>query len=119
MAEPQEISPSSDLPKALFRFFWDVDPASLSWAEHRDFIVLRLLTAGDLDAYRWIRAGLGDEGLRSWLLSRRGKGLDARRLRFWEIVLDLPAEEVSDWVKESQSGVWQKRSGADVPHRGA
>lgn len=110
MAHPAETSSSSDLPRAFERFFWDVDVASLRWADHRDFIVLRLLTAGDLDAFRWVRARLGDEGFRDWLRSRRGRGLDARRLRFWEIVLDLPEEDVSAWIEARRSRAWDERS---------
>jgi len=97
------------LPAYLEPFFWDHDFSTLSWEEHRDFIVGRLLSAGDWRSIRWLVARLGLPGIRDWIIAHRARGLDPRQVRFWEIVLDLPAEPVSEWLEEKRANPWFRR----------
>ncbi len=90
--------------------FWDVDPLSLSWETHRDFIIRRILSAGSQEMLHWLQRRLGDEGLSDWLLAHEGGGLAPRQLRFWQLILDLPASEVDRWVRDALQSVWWKNS---------
>ncbi|MBI4492721.1 MAG: hypothetical protein HY690_08030 [Chloroflexi bacterium] len=99
------------LPAHLEPFFWDYDFSSLRWESDRDLIIARILAVGDWEALQWLLRQEGKEGLREWIRARRGRGLDARRLRFWELVLDLPRREVNRWLRELRRDSWPGRSG--------
>lgn len=84
--EPETTGPvtkenaTSNLPEELRAFFWDYDPELLSWDRNRHVIVLRLLEKGGMQAVRWLRAHLTDDEIRAFILRRRGRGIDPRRL---------------------------------------
>jgi hypothetical protein len=85
---------STALPASLYQYFWDVDPAGLTLEGDRYTIVRGLLERGGLDGIVWLRREVGDDEIRSVLISIQGRGLEPRRLRFWQLVLGLPAEQV-------------------------
>jgi hypothetical protein len=97
------------LPQRLKPLFWDHHFARLTWDADADLITSRILAAGDWDSVRWLRRSLGDEALRSWLERRRGAGLSARQLRFWELVLNLSHREVKAWLADRERQVWEGR----------
>ncbi len=97
------------LPPSLRRFFWDQDFDRLRWPEHRDPVARRLLSAGDGPALAWLRSEAGDSWLRDLLWRTRGRDLDARQLRYWQIVLDLPEAEVDAWLADPARRVWEER----------
>ena len=103
-AEPPELD------ELLRRYLWEYDPARLSWEENRHTIVTRLLESGGWDAVRWLRTHLSDDELRAFLVRRRGRGLEPRRLRFWGLVLDIPEEEVDGWIAAARSNPWFNRT---------
>ncbi len=98
------------LPRELHRYFWDYEPDALSWEEDRHTIVSRLLEAGGWDATRWLLEELSDDELREFLLERQGRGVDRKRLRFWQVILDLPGEEVDRWIAVRASDPWSRRT---------
>ena len=98
-----------ELPKRLRNLFWDCDFDTVTWQKHRNFIIRRVLDRGDWEAIQWLRAAAGDEAMRQWFLEKRGGGLDPRKLRFWELILDLPKEEVDRWVAEARKSLWHGR----------
>jgi hypothetical protein len=97
------------LPQFLKPYFWDYDFAALSWGEHGDFIIRRLLQSGSWPALTWLRAQVGDIELRRWIEQRRGAGLNPRQMRFWEAVLDLPRAKVTRWVHRAAKHPWERR----------
>ena len=99
----------SELPAFLRPLFWDADFAALSWERDRDFIAVRILAAGEWTAVQWLRRELGDDGIRALIERRGGRGLSPQQLRFWEIVLDLPHEQVTPWVGRAKEGTWAQR----------
>ena len=99
----------SGLPELLRPLLWDYSFSQLSLARDRDLIIRRVLSNGSWDTVRWLRRRLGDQELRRWLITHRGRGLTARQLRFWGVLYDLPARQVNQWVKTAQSGVWAQR----------
>jgi hypothetical protein len=87
------------LPESLRPLFWDYDFEQLGWPEHRDFVIARILQNGGDDAIAWLHEVVGDTELARWLRERRGRGLDPRQMRYWQVILDLPAQEVDQWIE--------------------
>jgi hypothetical protein len=81
----------------------------LTWEADTDQIVGRILAAGDWEALRWLLRRLPRPALRDWLERRRGAGLSARQLRFWEVVLRLPRRQVDSWLADPARQVWEGR----------
>jgi hypothetical protein len=98
------------LPKRLEPFFWDYAFHRLSWERDRDLVIARVLEHGDWDAIQWLRARVPAGELRQWIINRQGRGLDARRLRFWELVLDLPHRQVNRWMATQRQSPWHQRT---------
>ncbi len=91
---------SEPLPEHLRPLFWDYDFNQLRWPESRDLVIARILQNGGDDALRWLRTEIGDGELGDWIRRTRGRGLDAARLRFWQLILGLPADEVDRWIED-------------------
>ncbi|MFQ5707812.1 MAG: hypothetical protein ACE5HO_10210 [bacterium] len=88
-----------EISDALHSLFWDCDIRTLSWEKHQNYIVSRVLQEGTWEAIQWLRATLGDHELKQWLINQSGADLDARKLRFWELILDLEPERVNAWIE--------------------
>lgn len=102
----------STIPPHVRGCFWDCDPQALTFDEHADFIITRILSSGDWDAVQWLRACTGDAAIAGWLRKTRGGSLSGPQLRFWEVVLDLPHRTVSGWMITARHSVWEGRSAA-------
>jgi hypothetical protein len=87
------------LPGHLKPLFWDYEFQRLRWGTDRDLIIARVLASGDWKATGWLRRRVDSEALRAWIEARHGRGLDPRRLRFWELILDLPHRRVNEWLR--------------------
>jgi hypothetical protein len=71
------------------RLFWDVDTRALDPEAHEDFILGRVLTEGSWEAIGALRAEVGDDALRTFVI-RAPHRLTARARRFFEVVLSIP-----------------------------
>lgn len=103
-------SETVELADLLRRYLWEYDPAGLSWESHRHTIIGRLLESGGWDAVRWLRAHVSSEELRGFLVRRRGRGVEPRRLRFWGLILEIPREQVDEWIATARSNPWNRRT---------
>lgn len=103
------------LPDRLAPLFWDHDPARLAWPADRALIITRVLAKGGLEAWRWLRRRVSDAELAAWIRRRRGRGLSRQRLRFWQLVLDLPAAEVDIWIAARAEDPWYDRRHPEEP----
>ena len=97
------------LSRRLRPLFWDHDFGRLTWKADSDLIIGRILAAGDWEAVRWLLRRLPRPALRHWLERRRGAGLSARQLRFWELVLGMPPRQVDTWLADPKRQVWEGR----------
>jgi hypothetical protein len=97
------------LPASLRRFFWDQDFDQLRWPEDLEAVARRLLAVGDGPALAWLRKEVGDGRLCDVIRATRGRDLDPRQLRFWQIVLDLPARDVDAWLADPARRGWEER----------
>ncbi len=107
---PRNRRPKNGLPGFLRPLFWDTDFLSMRWPRDRDQVTARILASADWKAITWLRRRLSDEGLREWFLAHKGRGLDPPRLRFWELVLDLPEKEVDLWIETMRRDPWHRRT---------
>jgi hypothetical protein len=104
-------SASDALPEMLRALFWDTDFEQVSWRDHRDYVIDRVLSAGTWDAICWLRTRLDDASLRQWIEDHEGRGLSSRQLRFWEVVLDIPSQLVDKWLDSEGRRLWEGRRG--------
>lgn len=79
-------------PKQLWKYFWDVDPASLEPSRNFLFIIQRLLNQGDEKAVRWVRRNFNESQIRQTFEKMRD--FNPRVANFWRIILDIPLEKV-------------------------
>lgn len=99
-----------EIPDELGRFFWDVDFSKLSWGEHSEHVAQRVLERGDWKAVKWLAATIGRDGIKGHIIKRRGRGLDPKRLRFWQNILDIPKFEVDSWLADPGRKIWDNRT---------
>ncbi len=104
------VTATNGLAPELRRFFWEYDFNALSWERDGQFIIKRILTHGGLWAWNWLRNRIGDAALRAWILDNKGAGMDRRRLRYWELILDLPTDDVNRWVNAQSGSIWGRRA---------
>jgi hypothetical protein len=109
VSKPPAKSGAGRLPSHLRQFFWDYEFSRLSWSADADLITGRILAAGDWEAVLWLRRKLANPDLRAWIEKRRGAGLSARQLRYWELILDLPHRLVNSWLADPRRQVWENR----------
>lgn len=100
------------LPDELQRYFWEYGTERPTMERSRHTVIRRLLEVGGWDAVTWLRNHVGDDELRRFILQRRGRGLSPKRLRFWELVLDLPGPRVDRWIAARRSDPWYRRTRA-------
>ena len=99
------------LPERLRELFWEYPFDELTWEEDRDLVIGRVLSRGPWETVEWLRREVGDEAVRGWIERARGRGLSRRQLRFWQLVLELPPEEVDAWLEEPEPDLWEHRVG--------
>jgi hypothetical protein len=81
----------------------------LSWKEDRDFVIARILAVGNWESLRWLLQRVSKAELREWLHQRKGGGLSARQLRFWETTLGISHRIVSGWIASPARQCWEGR----------
>jgi hypothetical protein len=98
------------LPTEVRGLLHDCDPDSVSWESRREFLIDRILSAGNWDAILWLRRTAGGDALRARILATRGRRLSPRQLRFWQLMLELPEADVTCWLAEPARAIWDRRS---------
>ncbi|HEY0513183.1 MAG TPA: hypothetical protein VGH73_14845 [Thermoanaerobaculia bacterium] len=98
------------LPAPVKALFWDVSSRSLRWDRDRELITGRVLASGPWNTVQWLRARAGDEAIRAWIEAHEGRGLSPRQLRFWQLILNIPARQVDRWLQSDGRKVWDRRT---------
>lgn len=98
------------LPARLARLFWEYPARSLSLDEDRQLVVCRVAGEGGLGEIRLLRARVGDTAIRQVIERTSARGLSPQRIRFWQLLLGLPARRVDAWVSRARASTWAKRS---------
>jgi hypothetical protein len=89
--------------------FWDYPGKPLSLDRDREMVIRRILAEGGLLHVRFIRRRVGDEAIRDVLLRSQARGLSPQRIRFWQLLLDVPARLANAWVRSARAGTWARR----------
>lgn len=98
------------IPESLSALFWEYEPDTLSLEHDRDLIIGRVLSSAGWDGVKWLRSEFTESDLRDWILRSKGRNLSPPRLRFWELILDLPHFQVSEWLSETCRRIWDGRA---------
>jgi hypothetical protein len=98
-----------DLAALCEGLLWDVPADAVSWDEHRDFVIGRVLARGKLSQIKRLRQRVGDDALRGYIARTRGRAVDSRRLRFFETILELPVDQVDAWLSDPARRIWDER----------
>ena len=75
--------------------FWEYDPEEIDLEKDRELVIKRVLSNDSVEDLRWMREAFGDEEIRGFLLRTRGRGIERKRLRFYEVIFDLPTRRVT------------------------
>jgi hypothetical protein len=109
-AKSMPATGAAKLPSSLCHLFWEHDFKALTWGGDRDLIISKVLESGTWDDICWLRRALTKEELRAWLLARKGRGLDERRLSYWGLMLSIPDRTVSAWTRKLMRDPWHGRA---------
>lgn len=113
-AMDRDDSTAGKLPESLRSLFWDVDFDLLRLGEYDNFVIRRVLDCGGWESMKWLRRTLGDDAIRQWFLAKKGGGLEPAKLRYWELILDLPRDQVDEWVREARNSIWYRRTQDEI-----
>ncbi len=80
------------IPREIAAYFWDVDVAALDVVKHKDYVMERLMSRGDLRAMAWLRVRYGASELRDFLVRRGSRVLAPRELAYWALICDVEVE---------------------------
>lgn len=97
------------LPGHVLDLFWEYPKHRLSWEKDSDLVIRKVLESGSWDSIKWLVATAGYAWLKNWILRHQGAGLDSKRLRFWQLVLNMPHAQVDKWIAENNSNPWHSR----------
>jgi hypothetical protein len=100
----------SGLPPRIQALFWEYQDGGVSLPGDVEFIIERVLSAGDWDAIQWLRGEMGSAPIRRYLQRTRGRRLSPRQLRLWQVLLDLPSDEVDTWLQDQARRDWDART---------
>lgn len=98
------------VPECVAELFWDARSRPLEIARYELLLVRRVLNVGSWSACQWLRATLGDRTIEKRLRQSRGRGVDRRALRLWQVLLDLPESLVANWLSAPERRVWDRRT---------
>lgn len=98
------------VPESFRPLFWEYDFDALSWEEDLDLITGKVLGSGQWADIQLLRTLRGDQVLRRWIIRHSGGSLSPPRLRFWELILDLPPGQVDRWLSAKSRKVWDGRA---------
>jgi transcriptional regulator with XRE-family HTH domain len=93
------------LPPFLKWLFWDLDFARMDRAEHKNYILMRILTRGDETAARWMMDTYSKRQIFNYIRRHRGQ-LDARSLNFWALYYGKEDKWILPLARLS-AGSWQ------------
>jgi len=97
------------LPKFLKKYFWEVDFNRLDFKKRIEYVTLRLLEYGDIDALRWLFRNIPEKKIKEVIKRRRG--LSPRSLYFWSSFFNINPEKIL-CLKRS----YQKRQKSPWPY---
>jgi len=94
--------------KRLKHLFWEYEFKSLNSSEDEYLIIKKVLSYGTIEDIRDLVNIFGKRKIKQFLLDIKGKGIDKRRLRFYQLIFDLPKKKVDSWIKDPLREIWNR-----------
>jgi hypothetical protein len=91
------------------RLFWDYPAGSVGPGADRDLVVRRVTAEGGWREMKLLRSRVGDRAIRDVIERTDARGLSPQRIRFWQLVLGLPARKADAWVRRARGSTWARR----------
>jgi len=76
----------------------------------RDLVVRRVVAEGGWREMSLLRSRVGDSAIREVIERTDARGLSPQRIRFWQIILGLPARRANAWVRRAREETWARRA---------
>ena len=57
-----------------------------------------------------LRSRIGDQVIRDVIEKTEARGLSPQRIRFWQLLLGLPARRADAWVRRALQSTWARRA---------
>jgi hypothetical protein len=92
------------------RLFWDYPARSISPDADEDLLVRRVAAEGGWREMSLLRSRIGDQAIRDVIERTEARGLSPQRIRFWQLVLGLPARRADAWVRRARESTWARRA---------
>lgn len=92
------------------RLFWEYPARSIRLDTDRDLVVRRVIAEGGWREMSLLRSRVGDSAIREVIERTDARGLSPQRIRFWQLVLDLPARRANAWVRRAREATWARRA---------
>ena len=90
--------------------FWDYPARSISPDTDRDLLVRRVTAEGGWSEMSLLRSRVGDQAIRDVIERTEARGLSPQRIRFWQLILGLPARRADAWVRRGRDSAWARRA---------
>lgn len=87
------------LPRALKKYFWDVEFEKINFENRKIYILKRILEYGDESAIAWMRKNFKKREIKNALSNFRGYSL--KTANFWALILNIPRKNVLCLKKHS------------------
>ena len=94
--------------KKLRHLFWEYDFKELDPFEDEHLIMRKVLSYGGIDDLKTLMDIFGKKRIKEFLLKTKGRGINKKRLRFYEVFFDLPKKEVDSWLKDPLRKLWNR-----------
>jgi len=88
------------LPKALHRYFWDVNPDNIDLAKNRRYVIERLLELGDPEAVSWMKNCFSQDEIVQVL--KNARALTKKSANFWANIFGISRHDLACFSKQSQ-----------------
>lgn len=92
------------------RLFWDYPAGSIDPDRDRDLVVRRVTAEGGWREMSLLRSRVGDQAIREAIERTEARGLSPQRIRFWQLLLGLPARRADAWVRRERESTWARRA---------
>lgn len=87
------------LPKFLYDYFWDTNPAKIDLIKNSPYVIKRLLKQNNLKATKWVLGNFPRQKIIETIKS--GRGFTSKEANFWRLYFKIPEKQVRCLQKQS------------------
>jgi len=109
-ARPRGAPSRRSVAAGFDRLFWDYPAGSISPDADTDLLARRVTAEGGWREMSLLRSRIGDQAIRDVIERTEARGLSPQRIRFWQLLLQLPARSADAWVRRARESTWARRA---------